>query len=528
MESYPTWIRLHPVATDPTLLTSVEARLADPLWLLGRQWQLGELHHDGGSTPLGVEVRGQVSPLTVLRAPSGHTVPLDAAAAPLEAMVEREPVAEDGLAGLELRMQAGLHLLRLLRAQGLEVASWIARFGFVAPPPDPLDAETRAFFEHVADRVPDGTRVASALPALLAGLPSGDPQRAPLEAWQRAYAARYEAAAPEARTWDPERMEHRFSVAGPGVDREVVLTVPEHAEGTLDWYSFEGGGAPIGATGVAEARVRHRLPGPLAFAGMPNPRFWTFEDPAVQFDAIGAGTPSAAASMVLDFALGYADDWFLIPVALDAWSAFQATHVLITDAFGDVAAAAPPAGRWNMFRLDEPGASAGLSPLFLHAPPAATLEGAPIEETHLLRDELANVAWAVERVVPHPLGRGREQATATPPENPPIERGLTWTFAPPAPPRCWFPLIPRSVGRLALGVLWSATDARPAGEILRELGEAGRGLHQEEVPLAGVQVTRRWQIARGRDGGLHAWVGRAKTPRRTDVAPGVRFDVVGW
>jgi hypothetical protein len=313
----------------------------------------------------------------------------------------------------------------------------------------------------------------------------------------------------------------------------VVLTVPEHAEGTLDWFSFEGGGAPIGAPGVAETRQRHRLPGPLAFAGMPNPRFWTFEDPSVQFDALALlgdpeHPPSPAASMVLDFALGYSDDWFLIPIALDAWSTFEPIQVLITDAFGDVFQAARPAGRWNLFRLDDPTAPAGLSPLFLHAPPAAPLEGAPIEETHFLRDELANVAWAVERVVPHPLGHGREQPTTAPPENPPLERGLTWTFAPPSPPPCWFPLIPRSVGRLTLGRLWSAPDVRPAGEILRELDQAGRRLHQEEVPLAGVQITRRWQVARGRGGGLHFWLGRAKTPRRTDVAPGLRFDVVDW
>ena len=42
METYPTWIRLHPDSRDDTLVTSVEARMHDPLWLLGRQWQFGE------------------------------------------------------------------------------------------------------------------------------------------------------------------------------------------------------------------------------------------------------------------------------------------------------------------------------------------------------------------------------------------------------------------------------------------------------------------------------------------------------
>ena len=41
------WERLEPSARDPELTPGLEARVHDPLWLLGRQWQLGELN--GGS-----------------------------------------------------------------------------------------------------------------------------------------------------------------------------------------------------------------------------------------------------------------------------------------------------------------------------------------------------------------------------------------------------------------------------------------------------------------------------------------------
>ena len=67
METYPTWIRLHPESADDTMVTSVQARIHDPLWLLGRQWQFGELRHDGGATPVDVRVEGTSSPLTRLR-----------------------------------------------------------------------------------------------------------------------------------------------------------------------------------------------------------------------------------------------------------------------------------------------------------------------------------------------------------------------------------------------------------------------------------------------------------------------------
>ena len=141
--------------------------------------------------------------------------------------------------------------------------------------------------------------------------------------------------------------------------------------------------------------------------------------------------------MVLDFAMSYSDDWFLVPITLDAWSLFDATAVAVTDVFGDVTMAGHPPGNW-------------------------------------------------------------------------------------------FPLLPIEVGRLALGALWSSRTQRPSGRLLEELRAARRPLHQEEVPPEGAQVTRRWQSARAIDGSLHFWIGRSKTPRLTDTAPAVRFDVVGY
>ena len=46
-------------------------------------------------------------------------------------------------------------------------------------------------------------------------------------------------------------------------------------------------------------------------------------------------------------------------------------------------------------------AGSGAAPPLLFLPPvvAGALDGEPIEEVQLLRDEMANLAWAVERVV---------------------------------------------------------------------------------------------------------------------------------
>ena len=84
-----------------------------------------------------------------------------------------------------------------------------------------------------------------------------------------------------------------------------------------------------------------------------------------------------------------------------------------------------------------------------------------------------------------------------------------------------------TIGRLALGTMWNARTTKPAGRILTDL-KSPRQLHQEEVPPEGAQVVRRWQSARAIDGSLHFWIGRCKTPRKTEIAPAIRFDAVEW
>ena len=64
MPSITTWFRLEPGGPAPDITAGVTARIHDPLWLLGRQWQVGEFQGEDGGTPIVARWRGQVSPLT--------------------------------------------------------------------------------------------------------------------------------------------------------------------------------------------------------------------------------------------------------------------------------------------------------------------------------------------------------------------------------------------------------------------------------------------------------------------------------
>src|ERR1044071_4611126 len=52
----PSWTRLEPQSTLGDPRPGIEARLHDPLWLIGRQWQLGGSQGEDAGTPLTVRV----------------------------------------------------------------------------------------------------------------------------------------------------------------------------------------------------------------------------------------------------------------------------------------------------------------------------------------------------------------------------------------------------------------------------------------------------------------------------------------
>ena len=57
------WWRLEARSRDPLVADGLEARLADPLWSLGRQWQTGEFQGVDGGTPVNARARVTLQPL---------------------------------------------------------------------------------------------------------------------------------------------------------------------------------------------------------------------------------------------------------------------------------------------------------------------------------------------------------------------------------------------------------------------------------------------------------------------------------
>jgi hypothetical protein len=176
--------------------------------------------------------------------------------------------------------------------------------------------------------------------------------------------------------------------------------------------------------------------------------------------------------------------------------------------------------------------------LLVPPPPAGGLESDAIEEVALVRDELANLVWAIEVKVPAPIGGGRavdrHLAHSVPPP-PPAAAGDAEAAL--VPERIYVPLVALPPDRVPLARVdrpdgtWLAR-AQVVDELTSVTPTEGRLLtpdfhvHDQEVGVDGVVVTRRFQLARGQDGGRHVWISRAKRPGATRPGEPVGFDVL--
>src|SRR5574338_958080 len=115
------WERLESKAQSIDLTGGIEARIADPLWMLARQWQVLEFEGDDAAHPAAVRITGQNLPLTGFKGLTGgwkyqHNQ------TPLETLVEATPGPDFGAAGLHGMAAASRRLFRMLAEKALAKA----------------------------------------------------------------------------------------------------------------------------------------------------------------------------------------------------------------------------------------------------------------------------------------------------------------------------------------------------------------------------------------------------------------------
>ena len=588
------WNRLEPRPRTTDLSVALRCEVRDALWMLARQWQMGEFRAEdaGACAFVKVQCESVFAQKLSLRGAEPRTcspeTPLNFLTEGIAPLETHSPVeGAPPVLSLDLRVELGRYWLQLLKVKlpPAKATATIKKFKDT-----PLLHFRRPVAETSEEQVTHATSLVNQpyiqmLSALSGGraldgwqlfqqlqtqkasnfLPQADSAVDQLgEDFKKWVTDTFPALARNAPSgWNASRLEYHFDCAAPNnAAPPTILRVAEHDGSFLDWHTFEQGSD--GATPVHPElgqaipnappirRTATLLPRAVSFPGAPRNRWWEMEDSTIDLANLRPSATDPAHLVLAEFALLFSNDWLSFPLDLPAGSLNQIGSLMVTDVFGDVTTVLPTSQseHWGLFSIAEKTTSG------LWLPPVATsvMQSPAKEEVLLLRDEMANLAWGIENLIPDGLGEGRdglEAATAlrqwleellglrnNPPSAPTLFADRQYVLGTSVPEN-WIPFVPvrfdkngqMRLRRAALPRTLAERPPvriRPRTQLLREGLESPQAqpfdLNEEEITMPGILVRQCWRQARWFDGKIFTWLAREKTYARPARASGLRFD----
>jgi hypothetical protein len=572
--SITTWNRLEPRPKTNIVGPSIAAEVRDPAWFLARQWQVGELTGQDAGSPAFVSVTTTTGAITGVKI-GATTTPL-LPGVPLERQALAEPFSPDDLL---LQVEIGQVLADMLDGlfgAGSEPAlrlraAFAAGFPVKTPTLDffnPIDAAAARFLVVCAGKAVNGSGVYVRMKSLPTGtttLPSDLALGSAAENAQlftllgnlvKWVELVWSAVGPaDPAGWVPNRLDYAVSVQAttPGGGAATMSLVPD-ATGEIQWSSFDVTASTTGAG--SPAKTVAFVPNTVRFPGQPSQRFWDFESSDIALPDIQPDPRDVTKLLVVDFMLVHGPDWFLVPLTQAVGDLTRVDALVVTDVFGRVTAidradlghTAPGPTRWTAFTNTANVSPPGLGDFLILPPSVGTLvqSSRVVEEVRFARDEMANMAWAIERRTPNLMGGARTGsqrdalieaiAPVTPPASTDTTSPLRYVVESRVPVQ-YVPLVgvqpstssPAFVLELAAdvrpddhGVL---TPVAPASKILQPTPpQAPYQIIEEQVPRLGTTVERAVYRARWIDGSTHLWIARRRRSGAGEAQSGLRFD----
>jgi hypothetical protein len=549
--------------------------------MLTRQWQFGEFAGEDTASCVTSRIAFQHETLDRVAFRGEDAFPFDPQTIPLETRVERERVpltvresGADVFSDVLFAVQLGRKFLRMLQdaipppdePYNLYLKKFPLRLlpePVAGKPRTMQDADAEQIQKSVETRIADGVAIWRAVEngthdpwvdseftnnQLTLKTIAGTFAAACSQKFQRLFTQPDDAGD---SAWLQNRLEYQFSVAGQrgANEAQTVLLAEQYHEGRLDWHSFDivkdrqAVFAEEPAPVPREEQVESFLPANVRFKGQPQPRFWEMEETETDFGKIETSATGLLHLMLAEFGLIYSNDWFMLPHPMNINTVCEIRGILVDDTFGRhtfirPAGRGPDAAwqRWAMFHLTEKDQLRPAANRFYLVPAVGkVLESAPLERVNFIRDEMANMVWGVESIVPSQTGQGMSGYQTVPPnattepltsndENVKIQYVLGTTV-----PKNWIPFIAvhaeGSVSEIRLQRARMVGGDPPRGFLLRE-PRSPYFVEEEEVQRAGVFVERSWQRARWIDGRTFVWVGRRKTAGRGEGWSQLVFDQI--
>jgi hypothetical protein len=295
---------------------------------------------------------------------------------------------------------------------------------------------------------------------------------------------------------------------------------------------------------------------------MPAPRFWDFETNDVALPSVKTQVRDLAKLLALDFMLIHGEDWFVLPFSVPVGSIVRVDSLVVRDVFGgqtlvqraDKSTVAPGPLRFSLFSsviVDGNGTPGNVAGIYVSPPSAgaAMQIGKPREEVRFARDETANMAWGVERIVANAIGEprpGRERDAAVDNASP-IEPAKSSDTTSPLRylvetkvPVNYIPLLAVPVSGNNTIILERGANVRPrldqttgqpvfdpvppAGRILSPVALSPYKIVDEEIPRTGLIIQRATYRTRWVDGSTHVWMARRRRAGSGEAQSGLRFD----
>jgi hypothetical protein len=587
------WNRLEGRPRTANFDRALKAEVRDALWMLTRQWQFGEFRGNDAGSPIFTKVHLSATRLKKYKA-RNHDAEVFEEEVPLEAKVERHfipfTMAETDFS-LDLRLLMGRHWIKLVKkAVGDFSSDFIAKYPLHEPDPNRAEdalicahPESYSAFAAVTNRSMDGARLYQYLIAAPTrhaydGIASLEPHKAAIDNLAQRFIQWFQQLIyqPDPRgddAWDAARLEYQFACSGHEATGEKVLVAEQYYQGHLDWHNVDVdvSRATLGSAGdspdinLPESNTQTLLPTPMTFVGMPNTRWWAFEEGRTNFGDVKPDTTDLAKLMLVEFGLIYANDWFVIPFKLPRGCIARVSGMAVTNVFGErtwIKAAGRDWQRWGMFLPTVKGGKDGLTDTSLLLLPTAPLihDGELMDDIFLIRDDVADMVWGVEKSVPLPTGESKPGGEAADefltfhekemarhrhslsPQSPVIyNAGIRYQVMNTVPEN-WIPFIPVHVAgdnraiqlqraalpRILEGDRNKPKKVEPRTSLLREgldrTAPTTYCLHEEEVPRSGVRLMRTFRRTRWSDGRVWVWLAVCKQIGRGEGASGLAFD----
>lgn len=514
--NFDAYTRLDPRPHERNLQAGIAAAIQDPLWFIARQWQMGELQGENATSPVWAAYELKSGPV---RAAGAR---FDPAVTPAEAIVESEL---DDWWTMGRRVRLGRLVAGQVAFSEEQDEEHQLRFSKPAPPYEHFHGE----YDGLALwRKRDVLGIAPGLFGV--GVP-GDSMPA----------------------WDDQHLLYQQNELNAFTADQRRLTVNRHRGGRMDLHSVDGAVALDSIQGVVEPR--EAIPTALQYPGAPNSRWWQFEDSEIDPGAYVPDSAHTPTALLTELIFSHSDDWFLFPVLAKAGNIVSIESMEVIDAFGrsyrsqDVLddgeprwPGLHPPRDWTLFQVE------GLNAhdLLLWHVAELPLEGIPVERVQFGADEESNLVWAVERTIDGREVGSRDLGSADPTLAPGLNEGKPsgdtskdreFAYVPGrgiAP--YWHPYqlneddVPRRLVQHRLADLSRQRPApmpAPRAEVLKPA--AGAATHQIAplaIPSNGIEIERRWMLARDMTGAPVPWVQRQRRSLLSPPARRLRFDVM--